>query len=361
MTTGNKTPTIGSLEAAITQAVAQQQSELAEKAMVAAALQQRDLEAAIATFKLPFDDTTLGMLPELQYRVDDEGELTDDRVLVAYFGYRDMLINLSQGGQINHCTTWSITATRNDVCIKGCQLNMYPNANWVGYSTLKEQSRQFLLFLHEAAEAPTPEHKIPEAQQQAAQPQEPGTHEDFQASQKQRERFIRAAMQGTLVGLTSTGLEAGACLQAALFAVETAEQVLMVMHATPLQRQVLSVLTLERFTNWLSIHPPQMEVGSLANENHPVRRYLKARCGVQLKERCDTPLDCSNVAIYSEDGACVLGHTGESPSPNDLPLNFVGEWLPALLDWKTSDLNESGTVPTFSAREVLEFLKPYQP
>jgi hypothetical protein len=79
--------------------------------------------------------------------------------------------------------------------------------------------------------------------------------DDFRDSKRQREKLIQAAMKGTLTGLTHTGVKAGACLQTALFAIETAEQVLALMDATPLQRKVLSVLSLEQFTEWLHSHP----------------------------------------------------------------------------------------------------------
>jgi len=159
-------------------------------------------------------------------------------------------------------------------------------------------------------------------------------------------------MQGTLIGLTNTGLDPEASMQAALFAIETADQVLRLMDATPLQRQVLGVLTLERFTEWLLAFAPATVVGSLSNEDHPVCLYVQRRCGVSL--------NFSQHVLHDQRGICVLGHNSNTPMTHELPLDIAGAWLPALLEWKAFDSDTEEPHLTFKAREVLAFLEPFQ-
>jgi len=240
----------------------------------------------------------------------------------------------------DHCQSWTLSATCNNIVVLTKLLHVYP-PNWGGHRTSEQLGQDFLVWLDTARNTPTP----------APTAKETGTYADFRADQKQRERFIREALKGTLTGLTHTGVEAGACLQTALFAIETAEQVLTLMDTTPLQRQVLGVLSLEQFTHWLSRLSPLAVVGSLNNQDHPVCRYLKEK-GLELA--------FSNIALYDEHGVCVLGNDGTFPLPSELPLDLVGAWLPALLDWKTFDPDIESTFPTFTALEVLEFLQPFQ-
>ena len=158
-------------------------------------------------------------------------------------------------------------------------------------------------------------------------------------------------MQGTLIGLTHTGLNTEASLQAALFALETADQVLTLIDATPVQRPVLSVLTLEQFTEWLNRQPYEAVAGSLDKEDHPVCRYLQQH---------GATLTVSNLALYDDSGACVLGNDRVDPPAHELPLDLVGAWLPALLHWKTCDFDIGTDYATCTAREVLRFLELFQ-
>ena len=326
---------LSKLEAAIAQAITQAQQEAANEATAQALAQRTAQQQAVNRFRLPFDDATAAVLPALGFRFEG-----DDLNPIAWFHYQDMVIEMRENSQSTHCETWTYKAQRRGVEVSRTNAHVYPNKSWVGYSTSEQRGRDFLVWLHEASHAPTPEPPVSET-----------NHFGNYLNQKYREQFIKAAMKGTLTGLTHTGLEAGACLQTALFAIETAEQVLALMEATPLQRQVLKVLSLEQLTDWLDSKPAGDLVGSLNNEDHPVCRYLKTK-GLELA--------FSNVALITEHGVCVLGNEGTYTVPNELPLDLVGAWLPAVLDWKTFDPDTQADFPTFTAGEVLEFLQPFQ-
>jgi hypothetical protein len=230
-------------------------------------------------------------------------------------------------------------ATRNHVVVKDYLTYVYPNRSWTSYQTPEQEGRAFLLFLHEATKTPTPAPESVESSESSAR-------------QRLRKGLVKAALKGTLIGLTNSGVKEGACLQTALFALETAEQMLLLTDTTPLQRQLLKVLTLESFTEWLKTHEREAIVGSLDNQDHPLCRYVHQSCGLTL--------NFCNLALYNESGACVLGNDGNFPLPHELPLNFAGDWLPALLEWKTFDADTDADWPTFAAGEVLQFLESFQ-
>jgi len=279
------------LETAIAQAVTQSQQTAAAAATAAALAQQQAEQRAIARFQLPFDDHTLNALPELAFRFEGEER---NLQTIGYFTYQDLVVELTERGESMHSDTWFWEASRQGVQLLTRCVHVYPNSSWGGYNTVEQIGRDFLVFLHEAVNTPNP----------APAARETGTYEDFRARRKQRERFIREAMHGALIGLTSTGIETGACLQTALFAIETAEQVLRLLDATPLQRKVLGLLNLEQFTEWLGSKPSGEIVGSLAAADHPVCRYLKAK-GVEL--------NFSNLVLYGEDGGVSSATTARAP------------------------------------------------
>ncbi|MBD2035313.1 hypothetical protein H6F76_09770 [Leptolyngbya sp. FACHB-321] len=229
-------------------------------------------------------------------------------------------------------------ATRSHVVVKDYLTYVYPNRNWTSYQTPEQEGRAFLLFLHEATKTPTPAPENVEIS-------------ESNARQRLRKGLVKAALKGTLIGLTNSGVKEGACLQTALFALETAEQTLLLTDATPLQRQLLKVLTLEAFTVWLKTHDPLATVGSLDNQEHPLCRFVQ-QYGLEL--------NFSNLALYDDTGACVLGNDGNFPLSHELPLDIAGEWLPALLEWKTFNPDTDTEFPTFTAGEVLQFLEPFQ-
>lgn len=115
---------------------------------------------------------------------------------------------------------------------------------------------------------------------------------------------------------------------------------------------MLNALTLARFTAWLQSQDSGAIVGTLGNEDHPVCRFLEAQCKLRLQ--------FSNLALTDEEGRCVIGSLTADPVPHEIPLDVFGEWLPALLDWKTFDPNVETEVTTFTAWEVLTFLGPFQ-
>ena len=326
-----------SLKAAIAQAVLQSEQEQARLATEAHTARLADEAEAIQHFQLPFDQETLEALPELNFRFDGN---TSDLNAIGYFSYQDLKIEISKVRQLSsECGSWEAMAIRDCMVIAEYQTHVYPNQSWVGYQTPEQLGRDFLVFLHEAADTPTtaPEAvEIPESYER----------------QRLRESLVEAALKGTLIGLTNSGVKEGACLQTALFALETAEQMLLLTDTTPLQRQLLKVLTLEAFTEWLKTHEREAIVGSLDNQDHPLCRYVQQSCGLTL--------NFCNLALYNESGACVLGNDGNFPLPHELPLDLTGAWLPALLEWKTFDADTDADWPTFAAGEVLQFLESFQ-
>ncbi|XHX79454.1 MAG: hypothetical protein RBJ76_05855 [Stenomitos frigidus ULC029] len=343
MTTETKTPTVSDLKAAIAQAVQDQQQALDAAAQAETQVRQQAETLALETFKLPFDGETIALLPPLTYKCKSYNDKPEP---IACFEFEGLTITSQRTTYSGNVIPWLVSAYQEEKLLCSRLLNVYEDSSKRARSP-EDLGQQLLVFLHESVE------RLQVQQQRAAAPpQETGTYEDFRATQKQRAQFIKAAMQGTLIGLTSTGLEAKACLQAALFAVETAEQVLTVMQATPLQRQVLGVLTLERFTEWLRKYHTQTIVGSLANEDHPLYRYLS--------ERCPEALNAYDLALDDDGRACLLGKESDHGIAKMVTLETVGKWLPALLNWKTDAVNEGDPIPTFSAGEVLTFLEPYQ-
>jgi hypothetical protein len=152
-------------------------------------------------------------------------------------------------------------ATRNHVVVKDYLTYVYPNRSWTSYQTPEQEGRAFLLFLHEATKTPTPAPESVESSESSAR-------------QRLRKGLVKAALKGTLIGLTNSGVKEGACLQTALFALETAEQMLFLMDATPLQRRLLSVLTLETLQPGFRAMN-RSNSGSLDNQDHPLCRFVQ--------------------------------------------------------------------------------------
>lgn len=119
-----------------------------------------------------------------------------------------------------------------------------------------------------------------------------------------------------------------------------------------LQKQLRQALELDSFAAWMEwviTINPKMEI--VDTYNHPIISYLRNR-GI-------ADITLTNLSIDHKEHHSLLGSAHIEPEPYTLPLNIVGEWLPALLEQQWGADIDRGIQPKATAQDVLTFLQPF--